>query len=253
MEENIGRRFMRLTAHRFLSPNGQELGLPQPPLESPIKPDLERISLPDPENCPLKHDRVGVFLQERRSVRTYAQEGITLQELSFLLWAIQGVQQVKDNSRTLRCVPSAGARHALDTFLLVRSVEGLPAGLYRYAALAHQLVLVSSSPQLSEQIITTCRSSSGFCRESALCFIWAADAGRMTWRYSERGYRFLHLDAGHVCQNLYLAGHALGCGVCAIGGYDDFELNKLLGLDGEDHFVIYLAAVGRLPADNSQA
>ena len=68
---------------------------------------------------------------------------------------------------------------------------------------------------------------------------------RMTWRYSERGYRFLHLDAGHVCQNLYLAAEAISSGVCAIGGYNDNDINPLLGLDGRNHFVIYIATLAR--------
>ena len=244
---------MRETAHRFLSPSGQEQGLAQPPLESPIDKQLERIILPDAREYPVQDVQIGAFLQERRTLREYGPGGISLAELSFLLWAVQGVQKVSGTARTLRTVPSAGARHALDTFLLVRRVEGLQAGLYRYAALDHQLVCISSDPELSEGILKTCRSSQPVCRGAALTFIWAADAARMTWRYSERAYRFLHLDAGHVCQNLYLAAYALDCGVCAIGGYDDLELNKLLGLDGEEHFVIYLAALGRQPVDSLKA
>ena len=67
----------------------------------------------------------------------------------------------------------------------------------------------------------------------------------MTWRYEQRGYRYLHLDAGHVCQNLYLAAEAIDSGVCAIAAFDDETLNTLLSLDGEEQFVIYLATVGK--------
>jgi len=70
----------------------------------------------------------------------------------------------------------------------------------------------------------------------------------MTWRYGERGYRYLFLDAGHVCQNLYLAAEAIGCGVCAIGAFDDEALNAAFDLDGESLFVIYAATLGRRPA-----
>jgi SagB-type dehydrogenase family enzyme len=79
---------------------------------------------------------------------------------------------------------------------------------------------------------------------SAVTFLWVAVVERMTWRYAERGDRYLLLDAGHVCQNLYLAAEALGCGVCAIAAYDDALLNAELGLDGENLFVIYLASLG---------
>jgi SagB-type dehydrogenase family enzyme len=67
----------------------------------------------------------------------------------------------------------------------------------------------------------------------------------MTWRYGERGYRYLHLDAGHVCQNLYLASETIDAGTCAVGAFDDDALNNLLGLNEEEAFVIYLATVGK--------
>jgi SagB-type dehydrogenase family enzyme len=67
----------------------------------------------------------------------------------------------------------------------------------------------------------------------------------MFWRYPERGYRYLLLDAGHVCQNLYLAAEGLGCGVCAIAAYDDDAINAALELDGETLFVVYAASLGR--------
>jgi len=70
---------------------------------------------------------------------------------------------------------------------------------------------------------------------------------RMYWRYVERGYRYLHLDAGHVCQNLALGAEQLGCGICPIAAFDDELLNATLGLDGRNLFVIYLASVGKKP------
>ncbi len=80
---------------------------------------------------------------------------------------------------------------------------------------------------------------------SAVTFLWVAVPYRMTWRYQERGYRYLHLDAGHVCQNLYLAAEAIDAGVCAVAAFDDDALNTLLCLDAKEAFVIYLAAVGK--------
>ncbi len=81
-----------------------------------------------------------------------------------------------------------------------------------------------------------------------MTFAWTVDSYRMTWRYGERGYRYLHLDAGHVCQNLYLAAESVDCGVCAIAAFDDEAANRLLGLDGEEQFVIYFATVGKKSA-----
>jgi SagB-type dehydrogenase family enzyme len=67
----------------------------------------------------------------------------------------------------------------------------------------------------------------------------------MKWRYGERGYRYMHLDAGHVCQNLYLSAESIDCGVCAIAAFQDEEINSVLGIDGEEEFVIYVATVGK--------
>ena len=80
---------------------------------------------------------------------------------------------------------------------------------------------------------------------SAVTFIWVAVVHRMAWRYGQRGYRYLHLDAGHACQNLYLAAESVGCGVCAIAAFDDEDVSRVLGLDGEDQFAIYVATVGK--------
>jgi SagB-type dehydrogenase family enzyme len=80
---------------------------------------------------------------------------------------------------------------------------------------------------------------------SGVTFFWVAVSERMEWRYPVRGYRYLHLDAGHVCQNLYLAAEAISCGVCAIAAFDDEKVNEALNLDGENLFVIYVATVGK--------
>ncbi len=245
MPSDIGREFLRLTAHELLSPPGEATGVRQPPLELPVPDSAARIPLPDPRLPQDEHhDLIGV-LARRRSVREYSRQPISLLELSFLLWATQGVKEVTDRPATLRPVPSAGARHPFETYLLINRVEGLNTGLYRYVALEHVLIEVNSAAKTAAGIAATCRNSQQLCTSSAVTFLWVAVAERMTWKYSERGYRFLFLDAGHVCQNLYLAADAVSCGVCAIGGFNDADINGLLGFDGGDLFVIYLATVGK--------
>ena len=83
---------------------------------------------------------------------------------------------------------------------------------------------------------------------ATLSFFWVADVYRSAWRYSERAWRYVFLDAGHVCQNLYLGATPLECGVCAIAAFDDEKLNALIGVDGENQFTVYAAVVGKLPA-----
>ena len=82
-------------------------------------------------------------------------------------------------------------------------------------------------------------------KTSAVTFIWAAVPYRTIWRYAERSYRYLYLDAGHVCQNLHLAAESINCGICAIGAYDDDAMDQLMGFTPPEMFVIYLASLGR--------
>ena len=145
---------------------------------------------------------------------------------------------------TLRTVPSAGARHALETYLLARRVDGFAPGLYRYLALRHRLEEVDLDPGISERVLAACYGQA-FLRQAAVIFVWTAVPYRMTWRYGERGYRYLFLDAGHACQNLYLAAAPISCGVCAVGAYDDEAMDRALGIDRSDQFPIYVAALGR--------
>ncbi|OPZ14474.1 MAG: Nitroreductase family protein [candidate division BRC1 bacterium ADurb.BinA364] len=111
-------------------------------------------------------------------------------------------------------------------------------------ALEHRLQPVALGPASEERLTRACLNQK-IVRTSAATFVWTADAYRMTYRYGQRGYRYLHLDAGHVCQNLYLAAETIDCGVCAIAAFDDQETNALLGLDGAERFAVYLATVGK--------
>lgn len=240
----IGREFIRKTRYHFLSPSDQDKGLPQPPLEIEVEADAKLIELPKPAalNVPSKDLREAV--EQRRSLRRYSREALSLEELSFLLWCTQGVKKVVPGSATFRTVPSAGARHSLETYLLVNNVKGLSEGLYRFSALKHALIELSHEAGLADQLTAACLGQP-FVKTSAVSFIWAALVERMKWRYGERGYRYLLLDAGHVCQNLYLCAEAIGCGVCAIAAFSDEAVDRFLGFDGEDQFGIYLATVGK--------
>lgn len=244
MSEHIGRTFIERTKHHHLIPSDQSRGQPQPSLELPRDPDDRLVQLPDPRRCAVREIPVREAIEARRSVRRYSAAPLALDELSYLLWCTQGVQQVIGQRVTLRTVPSAGARHALETYVLANRVSGLTPGLYRFLALEHVLARRMTEPTIARQIAAACFGQS-FVETSAVTFIWTAVSYRMSWRYGERGYRYLHLDAGHVCQNLYLSAEAIDCGVCAIAAYDDDQLNQLLGIDGEEQFTIYIGTVGK--------
>lgn len=240
----IGLEFMKATRPGQLSRSPQDQGEPQPALEIPLPEGAPIIPLPQPASLEIPEISLRQAIENRRSVRRYAETPLTMDELSYLLWLTQGVQEFTNRPATLRPVPSAGARHAFETYLLINCVSGCEPGLYRFAAGQHALAHLPAPQDIREQIIQACFNRPKMHR-SAVTFIWVAVVERMTWRYVERGYRYLHLDAGHVCQNLYLAAEAIGCGVCAVGSYDDDRLNSALGLDGENLFVLYLASLGK--------
>jgi SagB-type dehydrogenase family enzyme len=256
----IGREFMDKTRYDYLEPSNQSRGLPQPPLERDLAAGAPLIALPEAQSLELGRVELRALLEGRRSLRRYSRTALSREELSFLLWASQGVKKVVPGSATFRTVPSAGARHALETYLLVNRVQDTAPGLYWYSALRHGLLaLPAESPSAPEEadgagsaaggsaadrMVSACLGQE-FVKAAAVTFAWAAEVERMRWRYGERGYRYLHLDAGHACQNLYLAAESIGCGACAIAAFSDEAVNELLGLDGEARFALYLAAVGK--------
>ena len=239
-----GHTFMERTRYEYLSASDQTQEFPPPTLEKPHQKDLTVLPLPKPEDITVRPIDCRTAIERRRSIRHYARDPLTITELAFLCWSTQGIVEIKAPYYTLRNVPSAGGRHAFETYLLINRVEGMQPGLYRYLAFSHCLILIDAEGGVGDRIMAACLGQA-FVRSSAVTFIWTAVIYRMAWRYSERAYRLVHLDAGHVCQNLYLSGEQIDCGTCAIGAFDDQLLADALGVDGEDEFVVYCATVGK--------
>jgi SagB-type dehydrogenase family enzyme len=170
---------------------------------------------------------------------------ISLTELSFLLWATQGVRKKLDRGHALRTVPSAGARHALETYLAVLNIETLDRGFYRYLPIEHKLVTERLDDMAGRRVAGACFRQD-WMTEAAVVFIWTTIPYRMEWRYGLAAHRVILIDAGHVCQNLYLACEAIDAGTCAVAAYDQELMDQVLELDGDNEFVIYAAAVGKL-------
>jgi SagB-type dehydrogenase family enzyme len=244
MKFQAGTDFMHRTYWSACSPTPQSQGVPEPPLELPIPEGSDLIDLPAPHEIHLQGSDLRKIMEQRSTLRKYSPAGLSLDELTYLLWLTQGVKRVTERPVTFRIVPSAGSRHAFETYLLVNRVEGLTPGLYRYAAIEHKLLPVKLDADLTEKMVDATYKQAQV-RASAVTFFWTAVVERIAWRYVERAYRYLHLDAGHVCQNLYLAAESIDCGVCAIAAFDDEMVNSLLDLDGDDQFVIYMASVGK--------
>ncbi|MCG7855075.1 MAG: SagB/ThcOx family dehydrogenase [Methanoregulaceae archaeon] len=235
---------MEMTRYDHVSPSDQFLKLPAPPLEKPYPREGPFIALPRPDTITVPSLDLRKAIENRRSVRRYLRDPLSLEELSYLLWCTQGIVQVVDPYYTLRNVPSAGGRHSFETFLLINRVDGVKPGLYRYLSFSHRLLEMDTSPGIIDRVMDACLGQA-FVRNSAVTFLWACVVYRMAWRYAERAWRLVHLDAGHVGQNLYLAAEQIGCGTCAMGAFDDQQMADLLGIDGIEEFVIYCAAVGK--------
>ena len=162
-----------------------------------------------------------------------------------LFWATQGVRRVVLETAVLRTVPSAGCRHPFETYFAAFRVDGLAPALYRYLPLEHALFLEKAPEQLAPSLVTATHGQ-GFVAQAAGCFIWTAIPSRTEWRYAEASYKVIALDAGHVCQNLYLACEAIGAGTCAIAAYRQELMDEVLGVDGDEEFTVYMAPVGKV-------
>ena len=244
MANEIGKQFMEKTKYHHLDKSNQMKDLQQPPLELEYDRAKTIIDLPEPKEIKVNSISLREAIENRRSIRKYSQSHLTIEELSYLLWSTQGVKEIIPGAATFRTVPSAGARHAFETYLLVNNVKDLQSGIYRFLAIEHKLVEMNTEPNIADQITEACFGQK-FVKTSAVTFIWTAVAYRMKWRYGERGYRYMHLDAGHVCQNLYLSAESIDSGVCAIAAFSDDDMNRLMNVNGQEQFVIYIATVGK--------
>ncbi|WP_243414691.1 SagB/ThcOx family dehydrogenase [Sporosalibacterium faouarense] len=242
--KKIGQEFMEQTYYKNSEESDQDKGIEQPPLQLPYDEKANLIDLPEAKDIQIENISLRKSIERRKSLRKYSELPLTLEELSYLLWCTQGVKEIVSRPSTLRTVPSAGARHAFETYLMIRNVTGLKKGLYRYLAIEHKLVEVNMDEDIDSKVAQGCFDQP-MMNQSAVTFIWSAVLYRMKWRYGERSYRYLHLDAGHVCQNLYLAAEDIDSGVCAIAAFEDEDINKCIGVDGEEQFVIYVATVGK--------
>jgi SagB-type dehydrogenase family enzyme len=237
-----GRRFLRANwDDRDETKSDQDRGVPVPAQQSEAPAGAPTVRLVPPDTMSLGTMPLIDALRLRRSRRRFSAESLSLEELSFLLWATQGVQK-RTAKYTLRTVPSGGARHTFETYLYLPRVEGVAAGLYRYQPLDHRIVLLEEDTDLAARID---EALLGQYWNAAAVFAWTSIPYRMEWRYGPVSHKIIALDAGHLCQNLYLACEALGCGTCGIGAYHQEKMDRVLGVDGVDEFAVYAAPVGR--------
>jgi len=237
-----GRRFLKSNWEQLPTmTTDQQKKLPVPEQQHPVDPGAKLANLPSPAELAEHGFSAFTLFTNRKSRRSFGGGSLTLAEIAYLLYTTQGIRK-HTPKYSFRTVPSAGARHTFETYLHVSRVEGLERGLYRYQPVEHSLCFLFDSDTLEAELD---EALNGQKWNSAATFIWTTLPYRMEWRYALVSYKLIAIDAGHVCQNLYLACEDIGCGTCGIGAYDQRKLDRVLGVDGEEEFAVYAAPVGR--------
>jgi len=239
LSDSIGDDFQRLTKYN----RGQKwspLDWSKEPIIYKNYPEIKLIPLPDQFSD--NSLNIVEVLKKRKSIRSYSSEPCGLSELAFLLWASTGVRQRSVN-RDFRVAPSAGALYPIETYVVVNNVEGLSEGVYHYNIKLHALEELKQG-KFSVNIAHAALEQR-MCLDAPVIFIWTAIFERSRWKYKQRAYRYIYLDAGHIAQNLALAATTIGLGSCQIGAIYDDEVNEIVGVDGQEESTIYLSSVGR--------
>lgn len=226
---------------RKSKPSGKDLGLPKPVLQKHHD-DLPLIDLPPADSQFIFKKDVHGCLKHRQSRRNFSDKPLSIYQLSYILWATQGVREAGP-SYTKRTVPGSGSVHPFETYLILMNVSGLQQGLYRYLPLSHQLVFMRDHSEFGDRLLPGLMNQE-FCQKAAAVFAWAAIPERMSWKYGDRFLKAILLDAGHVGQNFYLSSEALGLAACGIGAYQQDLIDSLLGLDGKTELTVYMGVVG---------
>ncbi|MFX1418159.1 MAG: SagB/ThcOx family dehydrogenase [Promethearchaeota archaeon] len=201
---------------------------------------IKTIKLPNPEFD--KDIRFWQVLLNRKSIRDFKNDPITLSQLSLLLFGMSGLTRVFPQV-AFRTVPSAGGLYPIEIYPVINNVEDIEQGIYHYNIPKHSLELLEEGdPRI--KITQSCLDQQ-IAYNSAVNFIWTAIIERSRWKYLQRCYRYIYMDAGHIGQNFYLIAEALGLGACTIGAIYDDEINTFLGIDGIHETAIYVGVVGR--------
>ena len=178
-----GREFLKDRIRRLVDweQTDQHRGVPPPPLAKPAPPESRRIDLPPiGEWTGIASLDLAEAVAARRSHRRFREESMTLDELSFLIWATQGIRREAGPGTAFRTVPSAGCRHAFETYLCALRVEGLPPGIYRYLPLEHRLLPEGGGENLGDRL-TVATLGQRFTGRGAVTFVWTAVPCRMEW------------------------------------------------------------------------
>lgn len=194
------------------------------------------IALPAPH---VKGDMsVEEAIKNRRSIRDFQDTPLSLEQVSQLLWAGQGITE-----GFKRAAPSAGATYPLTLYVVVgeSGVEGLSAGMYEYIPRSHGLHLIREG-DYRERLAAACLTQM-FIQEAPISIVIAAEYEKTTVHYGERGIRYVHMEAGHVGENIYLQAVAMNLGTVVVGAFVDTDVQHVLGIP-EGQIPLYVMPVG---------
>ena len=190
------------------------------------------IDLPEP-----RYDSevsVEKTLLERRSVRKYSDAPLSLNELSQLLWAAQGITDPEG----YRTAPSAGALYPLELYVVAGNVNDLPEGVYRYKPKDHKLEMVLAGDKRQGLYGVSLQQSA--VKNAAAVIVFAADYDRTTVKYGDRGIQYVHIEVGHSAENTLLQAVALDLSAVVIGAFYDEEMKEVLNIPGGEQPLLIL-------------
>jgi len=241
--EGVGDVFQQQTKYHPGKPFGPGPDWAARPAAYKEYPQAAAVQLAPPHTGPeLALDEA---LRTRKSVRDYSSAPIRFDALSYLVWAADGIQR-EENGYRFRTAPSAGALYPVETYLVVNRADKPDPGVYHYNVRRHALETIRLG-DFSNQIARAALGQQ-MCADAAVVFVWTAVFQRCRWKYGQRAYRYVYLDAGHIAQNLALAAVGLGLGSCQVGALFDDEVNRIIEVDGIEESVVYMSCVG-VPAE----
>lgn len=240
MSQPIGDQFQQGTKYFREEMGGHTLDWANQPETFKNYPEAPRIQLtaPQTENGP----DLWQILGNRRSVRHFKAEPIEIAALSQLLWGTQGITRQRGR-HLFRTAPSAGALYPIETYLMILAVNDIEPGIYHYSVRDHALEQLKAG-YFARQAVQAALDQE-MVALAPVTFIWTAVFDRSKWKYRQRAYRYIYLDAGHIAGQLAVVATGLELGSCQIAALYDDEVNALLEIDGETESVVYMSVVGQ--------
>lgn len=199
--------------------------------------NAEIVFLPSPQTD--SDVSIESVLKSRRSLRNYSDKPVSLEEVSQLLWAAQGIT---GENMPFRTAPSAGATYPLETYVIAGNIEGLEAGVYKYNPQQHQLQIVNTNDVRSE--VAAAGLGQAFISQAPLSILFTAIYSRTTNRYGQRGNMYVHMEAGHAAQNICLQAEALNMGAVPVGAFNDDRMRSAVGISDKEK-PLYLLSIGK--------